>query len=128
MKTITHPTNPEKTYTYGTRGRKPKWVLDYEKEYPQDIPEKKESPVYVKKDKDVEFWQWSYLSYQGYQCLIVARNEIDAIMMGNKCFRWPLSIEELSGQWKKTEYEGDLEEGVWEFKDDTWQPRSEIFS
>lgn len=39
-KTITNPDNPDETYTYGRRGRKPLWVQQYEKDHPEEVPQK----------------------------------------------------------------------------------------
>jgi len=45
MQTITNPADPTQTYTYGVRGRKPKWVMEYEAKHGRPAVEK-ETVVY----------------------------------------------------------------------------------
>ena len=59
-KTVKHPTDKTKTYTYGQRGRKPQWVTDLEA-----TPEPKTEPKPKKSKKlkyqvvlDIEMDSW----------------------------------------------------------------------
>lgn len=119
--TLTNPDDPTKTYTYGRRGRKPRWVMDWENANPDKVPAPKvavPSKPQVDTTKVYDLYQWTYNGDIS-QCAVVAPNYLEALLLLNKTMSIPVSALELQSMWKKTPVEPDdgdaLGQGVWNF-------------
>lgn len=130
--TLTCPDDPTKTYTYGKRGRKPKWVQEWEAANPDKVPTPV-SPQKVQvaaKDKHYDLYQWIYLGETtGARRAVVAANNMEALLLLNKVSTIAVSGVELRTLWKRTPVESDdtsaLTAGVWDYDltNDTWKER-----
>lgn len=114
---ITNPDDPTQTYTVGRRGRKPLWVIPILET--MDLPQKES--IKVKKEKEKKSW-----TLNG-KCIIVADDEVEAIMMFNKTvLRFPITANELHSMWKTIPDNGTLDKGVWEMIDNEWVRREQL--
>lgn len=129
--TITHPDDPDKTYTYGTRGRKPRWVMDWEVNNKDQVPVKEEPKKVVDLSKKYDLYQWTYTGETtGARRAIVAPNQIEALRVVNKVASIRVSAVELNSLWKKVPVEPDddaaLTPGVWDYDtvNDSWNKKA----
>jgi len=139
--TVTDP-KTGKTWTSGGRGRLPSWVLDMEKRGEITIPRgapKVEKTVVIPEHKGLYVYKWNGNIDEDVgaqeQCVIVAKDEFEAIHVANKTFKHPVSMSELRNMWKVLEGEElrkvsifvDTDEvGIWHVKNGVWEPRQEI--
>ena len=143
MLIVTNPNDSNETYTYGKRGRKPKWVQECEDKNLWEVPQ-----TVVEKLKEVRegdnrppnslrIWQWkgglvdeNEKNDTRSRCFIVAPSELEALSFSNKYFKHPITARELRSFWK--EVLEDLSDcfpvdvsGVWIFdeKELEWKHR-----
>lgn len=122
---ITNPDNPKQTYTYGKRGRKPNWVMEFEKNNPDLIPQKEEEEktgpimgpngqvwagrgrkpkwlVEMEKRENDEEEDWKCWRFNGTaQALIVAQNEREALGLINGTLKDPMTLKEFHHHWQR---------------------------
>lgn len=124
-------TETGQTYTYGKRGRKPFWVQEFEASGAKEIPVSKTyKPKQQILDESKGPFEYHLISEMNNQCVIIANNDIDALMVANKNFKTPLSSSELSVLWKKKPYreDGYLVRGVWYMnrETNTWDEYKQV--
>lgn len=141
MLTVSNPENPEQTYTYGKRGRKPLWVQAGEKEGLWDVPEpktpqKKGPKKPIRPEGHLRTWKWwggeGEVS-SSLRCYIVANDPVEAVMKSGNYFKYAISGIQLSNLWK--EVDDDLSDcfpvdrfGIWSFNEKNlrWEEREPI--
>lgn len=120
-----------KTYTFGKRGPRAKWVQAWmvENEAPKTAAqEKRENAAKPNQPKFKAspdgLREWHFKSEMNNQCIIVAQSEVDAIMLYNHHTKYPLTPRTLNVFWQETDYVCEFGEGVWRFNNelDSWEP------
>ncbi len=109
--TLTHPTDPTKTWTSGFRGKRPNWVKDILAADPTLLPAKdKEDSTYVPADDNtprLRYWRWNGLNDEDGHgipltyCIVGAMTENEAITALNKTMRTPVMPTEWATCWKE---------------------------
>jgi len=147
---FTNETTKE-TWESGKRGRKPKWVSDYEKEGKIKLPEKNvikadkidkrlkinnvDTNITVVDGKKINrVWEWvGEDGKPNAKCIIIAETSRKAIFLMNKTTRFPVSSAEWNLWWKQKKINNEFiefiditKEQVLEIKDGVWTPRKEL--
>lgn len=108
--TLTHPTDPTKTWTSGFRGKRPNWVKDILAADPTLLPTKeKEEFVPVADDNTprLRYWRWNGLNDEDGKgipltyCIVGAMTEHEAVTSLNKTMSTPVMPTEWTTCWKE---------------------------
>jgi len=138
--TLTHPTDPTKTWTSGFRGKRPNWVKDILAANPNMLPSKeKDEEAYVPADDNtprLRYWRWNGLNDEDGKgipltlCIVGGMTPEDAMKRLNKTFSTPVMPAEWMTCWKEVDpanvtFGGKV--GVFEKKKDSpdWVERKE---
>lgn len=112
--TLTHPTDPTKTWTSGFRGKRPNWVKDILAANPNMLPSKeKEGSAYVPVEDNtprLRYWKWKGLEDLEDEdsrittrnlCVVGGMTPEDAMKRLNKTFSTPVMPTEWATCWKE---------------------------
>lgn len=113
----------DKSWSYGQRGRKPYWVKEYEAENDIEVPVRESKKIQATHVSEAYsgLYEWR-LKSQVVNCIIVAENAAEAIVIGNKAFKSAISGNELRVMWEKRQASTDLGKGVWKLDAEEWSP------
>lgn len=106
--TLTHPTDPTKTWVSGNRGKRPNWVKEILAKDPNLLPSKEKDETYVPVDDNtprLRYWRWNGLNDEDGKgipltyCIVGGMTSDDAIKRLNKTFSTPVMPAEWATCW-----------------------------
>ena len=103
-------TDTETGLTYGKRCRKPSWIQEFENSGAKEIHVSKSTQTkqkIVNEINDPGPFEWHLISEMNNQCVIVANDAIDALLIAGKSFNTPVTSTELQNLWKKKPHKKD---------------------
>lgn len=108
--TLTHPTDPTKTWVSGNRGKRPNWVKDILAANPNLLPSSSKEETFVPVVDDtprLRYWRWNGLNDEDGKgipltyCIVGAMTEHEAVTSLNKTMSTPVMPMEWATCWKE---------------------------
>lgn len=113
-----------KTYTFGQKGKKAKWVKKWIENNETEVPQKQEEKQTEKQtEKSQTLREWHFRSEMNNQCIVIAKDEIQAIYLLNKIFKYKYNSRQFEIFFKETDYVSGFDIGVWRWNNElnTWE-------
>lgn len=151
--TVKNPNNLNETYTFGTKGRKPNWLVEALENGTVKVPEdyipkalalKNESRVATEQEiEGIKYWRYvglnseddDFKSSVNVRCMAVADSAILAMKLLNETFKYnKVSEKEFTTCWKQIKPTDNSFEfiksittpGAYQFVNDAWELRKKV--